>query len=108
MFLLTNVKKMADTLQMKVVFATHNVSCGNKVSMNGIFRIIGKGKLVLQDECTINSGKRANPIGGDTRTLFSISQNAIITVGKKCGISNAAFVSNIGITLEDNVFIGGG
>lgn len=97
MFLLTNVKKIADTLQMKFVFATHNVSCGSKVTMNGIFRIIGKGKLVLQDECTINSGKRANPIGGDTRTLFSISKNAIITVGKKCGISNAAFVSNVGI-----------
>lgn len=93
---------------MRVIFALHNVSCGRNATFNGIFKIVGKGKLVLQDECTINSGKRANPIGGDTRTLFSISQNAIIAIGRKCGISNATFVSNIGITLEDNVLIGGG
>ena len=80
MFLLTNVKKLADALQMRVIFALHNVSCGRNATFNGIFKIVGKGKLVLQDECTINSGKRANPIGGDTRTLFSISQNAIIAL----------------------------
>lgn len=108
MFLLTNIKKMVDTMLMKTTFALHNVSCGNNVVFNGTFKIVGKGKLVLSDECVINSGKRANPIGGDTRTLFSISSNATIIIGKKCGISNAAFVSNSGITLENNVFIGGG
>lgn len=108
MFLLTNIKKLFDLLQMKVCFALHNVTCGNNVSLNGTFKIVGKGKLFLLDECTINSGKRANPIGGDTRTLFSISPNATITIGKKCGISNAAFVCNSEITLESNVFIGGG
>ena len=63
---------------------------------------------MLEDGCTINSGRRANPIGGDTRTVFSISDGARITVGKNCGISNAAFVSNTEITLEDRVLIGGG
>lgn len=108
MFLLTNVKKGINALQMKISFAKHNVSCGSNVVLNGAFKIVGRGKLVLSEGCTINSGKRANPIGGDTRTLFSISPNATITIGEKCGISNAAFVSNCNITLEKGVFVGGG
>ena len=106
MFLLTNIKKGINALQMKISFALHNVSCGSNVVLNGAFKIVGRGKLVLSEGCTINSGKRANPIGGDTRTLFSISPNATITIGEKCGISNAAFVSNSSITLEKGVFIG--
>ena len=108
MVLLTNIKKEIDTICMKISFALHNVSCEKNVVLNGTFKIVGKGKLVLSDQCTISSGKRANPIGGDTRTLFSMSPNAIITIGEKCGISNTAFVSNSSITLEKGVFIGGG
>lgn len=108
MFLLTNIKRAVDTLQMKVVFALHNISREGDVNLNGAFKIVGSGKLVLLEGCTINSGKRANPIGGDTRTVFSISPDATITIGERCGISNAAFVSNTRITLEKGVFIGGG
>ena len=107
MFLLTNIKRAVDTLQMKVVFALHNISREGNVNLNGVFKIVGSGKLVLLEGCTINSGKRANPIGGDTRTVFSISSDATITIGERCGISNAAFVSNTSITLEKGVFIGG-
>lgn len=107
MFLLSNIKKTINKFYMKAVFLFHNVTCGNDVVLNGVFKIVGKGKLVLADGCTISSGKRANPIGGDTRTLFSISADSMITIGEKCGISNATFVSNSGITLENNVFIGG-
>ena len=57
---------------------------------------------------TANSGKKSNPIGGDTILRMICQKGARINIGTNCAISNSTLWANEIITIEDNVIIGGG
>lgn len=76
----------------------------------GLIRIVNNGgRLVLGDNFSANSGKRHNPIGGDTvLNLVVFRPSAVLTLGKNVGISNSTIVCWDRVEIGDNVVIGGG
>lgn len=66
------------------------------------------GCLFLGKNFRMNNGIRGNPIGRSQRCIFIVNPLAILTVGSNVGMSQTAIVCSEGITIEDNVKIGGG
>lgn len=73
-----------------------------------IYRHYESAKIIIGDNVTINSAAWANPIGCGNRTYFQVNENAILTIGNNCGMSNVAISCEKEITIEDNVTIGSG
>lgn len=67
----------------------------------------GTCNVSIGSRVRINSGKRYNVIGGDTRTVFRTVGDGKITIGEASGISNSAFVSACNIEIGKNVLVGG-
>lgn len=77
-------------------------TCGNvQVNNSGIKESINIGQCV-----TINSHPKANPIGGQARTILYTTSTGHINIGNRVGISNTAICSAMSITIEDDVCIG--
>ena len=55
----------------------------------------------------INSSLSSNPIGGDTRTVFSLLNGAELIIGDGVGISNAAVVCHHRVVIGEGAQIGG-
>lgn len=89
--------------------AYYGVSKGRKVVFNGLvgIRDARRHTIRIGDAVTINSGRMKNPIGGADKARL-ISMGGSITIGDRCGISNATLFSQCRIVMEDDVFIGGG
>jgi len=87
----------------------HRVSHG-RFRIYGLIRIVNNGgHLVLGENFSANSGKRHNPIGGDTvLNLVVFRPSAVLTLGKNVGISNSTIVCWDRVEIGDNVVIGGG
>jgi len=58
--------------------------------------------------CRLNSGFANNPVGGYRRLGIWVARDAQLQIGQNVGISNATIVCANAITIEDDVFIGGG
>lgn len=69
--------------------------------------LTGNGTIKLGKGVVINSSLSSNPIGGDQKTIFSVSQDAILEIGDYTGISNTTIVCKEGIKIGDYVKIGG-
>jgi acetyltransferase-like isoleucine patch superfamily enzyme len=87
----------------------HHVSHGS-FRIYGLIHIVNNGgRLVLGDRFSANSGKKHNPIGGDTvLNLVVFRPSAVLTIGKNAGISNSTIVCWDRVEIGDNVAIGGG
>lgn len=95
-------------IKNKIVFFMKGVSVGEGTRVLGPLFIRGTGKIVIGDNVVINSCVEANPIGGSDKSILYAKGNGTITIGDNVGISNSAIVALSEITIEDNVFIGGG
>lgn len=105
---LTLIYKCKNRIANKIIFMLKKIHVASGVNINGIITIIGDGEKIFIGEGTrISSGYRANPIGGSTRTILSVASSGKIVIGNNCGVSNSAIVSNVSVTIEDDVFIGG-
>jgi acetyltransferase-like isoleucine patch superfamily enzyme len=80
----------------------------SKPIIKGQIFITGHGVLRLGSGVRINSSLSSNPIGGDTRCIFSMDSGTVISIGNNVGISNSALICKEKITIADNVIIGGG
>ncbi len=86
----------------------NGISTPKNASVRGRINIKNKGKIKIGDYFSVNSGLKANPIGGDTAvSLIADSSNAELTIGENVGISNSTIVCWNKITIGDNVLIGG-
>lgn len=94
-------------LYNKLVFLLFPNVIGENVEIIGKIQRIGRGKVTIGNNVLINSCRRANPIGGDDRTILFAKENAKIKIGNNVGISNSAIVAYERITIEDDVLIGG-
>ncbi|MGN1369979.1 MAG: acyltransferase, partial [Aristaeellaceae bacterium] len=61
----------------------------------------------IGDRVRINSGRRYNPIGGDTSVILNSSANGQITIGEGSGLSNCTIVARKSVTIGKDVRIGG-
>ncbi|HEY8890105.1 MAG TPA: acyltransferase [Clostridium sp.] len=84
------------------------VRYGKTLKINGRLRLHGNGTMTIGDNVRINSCESANPIGGMEHTVISMRNNAPLTIGHNVGMSNVAIFCHKRITIEDNVFLGGG
>lgn len=105
MLIVTKGYKLINNIYNKIYLKLKKVKFDNTLKINGKLKILGTGNnLYIDKNVTINSGKRANPIGGDTRTILSGN----IKIGKNVGISNSTLIAQNEIIIEDSVMIGGG
>lgn len=102
-----NICFLFDNLYNYLFFRIKRVKINwNNVILRGRIRIHGSGKLVIEDGVKINSSSMANQAAG-TRTVFYILEDALLKIGKNTGISNSTFCCTKGISIGDNVTIGG-
>jgi acetyltransferase-like isoleucine patch superfamily enzyme len=92
----------------RIVMKYRGVLVDQNVKIHGIIKIYGHGTIRIGRNTVINSSMSANPIGGDDRTIFSLKNNAILTIGEETGISNTAIVCHENVSIGDRVRIGGG
>lgn len=95
-------------LYNKIMFFTNHVTCIDEHKINGKIYIYNRGEIKIGSGFRANSGKYANPIGGDTILRLICQKNAKITIGNNVGISNSTITCKNKIIIEDNVLIGGG
>lgn len=86
----------------------NNVQIGKHVVLNGLPYIVNRGKFIIGNSVTMNLSFPFNPIGGERQMIFIIEKNAVLEIKDRAGISNSAFFCRKNITIEEDVFIGGG
>ena len=96
-----------DSLYNRVVLTIRKVKVGRRVRINGKIYICGRGSIDIADGVVINSCRRANQIGGDTRAILNTSYNGKISIGARSGLSNCTIVSRECVTIGEDVRIGG-
>ncbi len=92
----------------KASFWLHDTVIAKGVLVNGIIRIYGKGKTIIEEDVRINSRLRNNPIGGQTYTSIYVRNNATVKIGKGTGISNSSIFADNKIEIGSFTKIGGG
>ena len=65
------------------------------------------GKLKIGKGFSMNNGLRFNPIGFPQPCTLYVGENAQMTIGENCGISQASLICHYNIELQTNVKIGG-
>ncbi len=90
-------------------FKRNRVSFG-RWQINGLIHVVNNGgRLSIGDRFSANSGKRHNPIGGDTVLNLIVHQSsAVLSIGENVGISNSTIVCWESVEIGDHVVIGGG
>ena len=73
----------------------------------GRLRIYGGGPICMGKGVVINSCESSNPIGGDTKTIFSLAHGGSLQIGNNVGMSNTTIVCHRQVIIEDDVRIGG-
>ena len=91
----------------KTVLGYRRVSMKEMPVIHGRLKIFGHGRITLGEGVQINSSMSSNPIGGDTRTIFSVVPGAELTIGDRVGISNSTIVCHRSVTIGNDVVVGG-
>ena len=92
----------------KLNFEMAGLKYNDTWKINGRIFILNEGKIQIGENFKANSGRNANPIGGDTVLRFIVRKNGNLTIGKHVGISNSTIVCKNEIQIGDYVLIGGG
>lgn len=86
----------------------NNVKIGS-YSCNGLpyICVAPSGKLTIGNNFGMNNGLRFNPIGFPQPCTLYVGENATMTIGENCGISQTSLICHYNIELQSNVKIGG-
>jgi len=96
-------------LVCKVIFWLNNISFGKFSTMGLPFISVSLGgECKLGNNLVLNNTISSNPIGRHQRCIFFVKKGAKLIIGNNVGLSHVALVCHEGITIEDNVKIGGG
>lgn len=92
-----------------IIFKYRHVNYGNNLKITGRIFCVSNGcnRIIIENNVHINSSRRSNPIGGDTKTILFAKENGTIRIGNNVGISNCTLVAHEKIVIEDNVLLGG-
>ena len=109
------IKKIYKTIRYQyyyflnfLTFRRNHVYIDSTYSINGKIYISNKGSITIGSDFRANSGKKFNPIGGDTILRLICKENAKIEIGSNCGISNSTIVAINSVKIGNNTLIGGG
>ena len=91
----------------KIVLHYRKVEYKDDLVIHGRLKIFGHGSIRIGSGVVINSSMSSNPIGGDTRTVFSLLNSASLVIGDGTGISNATIVCHDRVEIGRRVQIGG-
>lgn len=96
-------------LYCTILFYGQNVSV-KKFRTEGVpyVSVANGGKCVIGTGLKMNNKLSSNPIGCNQPCLFFVDKQASLTIGNNLGISQAAIICHLSITIGDNVKIGGG
>lgn len=90
-------------------FRKKGITFGNNMSIMGRISVIGQGKIVIGDNFCMTSGEHINPISANMQaSFFTDSPNAQIQIGDNVGMSSTRIWIHNGLTVGNNVKIGGG
>lgn len=91
------------------LFRKKGITFGDDISIIGRISIIGSGKIVIGDNFCMTSGEHINPISSNIQaSFFTDSPNAQIRIGDNVGMSSTRIWIHEGLTIGNNVKIGGG
>lgn len=83
-------------------------SIGSGARFNGQPWIRNYGRIVIGNGFVCNSGRKQNPIGGDTFCRLVVYRNGSLEIKDRVGISNSTIVCQNSVVIGNNVLIGGG
>lgn len=89
----------------------NSVKVGQSCHFRGCvyFKNLGKkNSICIGDHVSINSSMKADPIGGQTKTILYVRGNGSIKIGDGVGLSNTAIVSECAVSIGEYTNIGGG
>lgn len=101
----------------RILFLVKRVQCSSSFASRGIILIrngsripfTGPVNIRIGKGVTINSSRRADAIGGDTKTILrTITTCGRIEIGDYTGISNSTIVAKESVRIGSHVKIGGG
>lgn len=90
-----------------LLFNVYHIERGKNWWINGKLFISNNGKIKIGHNFKANSGKKANPIGGDSVLRLVVGKGAELIIGNNVGISNSTFVCKSRIEIGNYVYIGG-
>ena len=91
------------------LFRKKGIVFGNNMSVKGRISVIGLGKIVIGDNFCMTSGEHINPISANIQaSFFTDSPDAQIRIGDNVGMSSTRIWIHDGLTVGNNVKIGGG
>ncbi|ANO78514.1 acyltransferase [Escherichia coli] len=91
----------------KLRLKANSVELGDSVMINGILHIVNKGEIKIGNGVKINSSLRYNPISHHPCSFYT-SENAVIEIGDKSGLSGCTLYSVKKIHIGKRVLIGAG
>lgn len=92
----------------KIVFFIEGVTYSEFPKISGCVNVLNRGSIFFGENVTITSCRKFNPVGNSSKTYIYCSPNAEIKVGNNVQMSNVTIFSQLEITIEDNVMLGGG
>ncbi|HVQ28031.1 MAG TPA: acyltransferase [Vicinamibacteria bacterium] len=97
------------TLWARLRLGAHGATVGRRFRVRGPLRLHchRTGRILIGDDCRIQSGFAGNPVGGNGRMSLWVGPDATLTLGHRVGLSNSTIVCLRSVTLEDEVFLGG-
>jgi acetyltransferase-like isoleucine patch superfamily enzyme len=88
----------------------HGATVGSGLRVHGPLRLHchRTARIRIGDDCRIQSGFAGNPVGGSSRMAIWVGPGAHLVIGDRVGLSNSTIVCMHSVSIEDDVFIGGG
>lgn len=104
------LSKAYSTSSCKVFLAFNGVRFGPGLKVRGVplIQVHRAGQLTIGANCRFNSGYHNNFVGGEQRFAIQVLPGGCLTLGDGAAVSNSTIVCANSITIEKNVFIGGG
>lgn len=104
-----HVIKQFSTFILRLNLYLKGIKLGKNCVFHGyaLFSRYPLSKIEIGSNCTFVSHSYLNPRGINHRCIFQTGESgAYIQIGNNCGFSGVSVVSNVGVTIKDNVLIG--
>lgn len=88
----------------------HGARVGRRLRVRGPLRLHchRTGVIRIGDDCRMQSGFAGNPVGDGSRMAIWVGPGGRLVLGDRVGLSNSTIVCMNAVTIDDDVFLGGG
>lgn len=100
------LKSLRNKSYNRALLKRHAVECAAPPTINGRLCLVGRGKVTLGKNVTINSSHASNPTGLGSRTTLYVLPGAELSIGDGVGMSNCVIAAARSVKIGDNVLIG--